>query len=170
MALPANVSYCNVTGRFIRAVGDGADGDRAPDAVPLASLTVEFTPKLKPAVVAHDGEHVVIVIDKVIASTDSEGYLLGPDGTTRGVMLIASADTDLDPSGWAWECKVTGPMFPGPITTSFVTLPGEEIDLVSRFPVAPTPEPVPQWAPVTKAQFDSIAHAPGVVYLIVEAP
>lgn len=76
------------------------------DGIPLPSATVTFTLNAKTV----RGDTEIVVGDPVIARTDEDGYLLGPDGE-QGVELLA---TDLpEPRGMVWRVRVTAP----PITT-----------------------------------------------------
>lgn len=152
MPMPSNVDYCTVTGRFLSAVGDGADADRLPDGVPVAGLTITFTSSLNPPVVRNAADAVTIVIDKVVCTTDANGYLLGPDGTP-GVMLVASDDPDLDPHGWTWKADVAGATSFPRITTTFVAPSGGAVDLATVIPVPSSPgAQISQWqAVVTQA-------------------
>lgn len=104
--IPSNLSYGTVTGRFLLAYADSADIDdpAAPDAVP-ATGTVYFTPS--PLYIKDTGASpvpVTILPATVSATLDSEGYLCGY-GTTRGIVLMATDDTDGQPSGWTWEVE-----------------------------------------------------------------
>lgn len=42
MSMPSGVQYGRVTGRLIRAVLDGSDGDESPDGAPIPGATVTF--------------------------------------------------------------------------------------------------------------------------------
>jgi len=104
MALPTNVGYGTVTGRFLLAYADGVDVDPQPDGV-AAQGSVFFTPS--PANVkdvSASPAPVTILPAKVEATLDSEGYLCGY-GTTRGIRLVATDDTDLNPVDWTWEVE-----------------------------------------------------------------
>jgi|GEM_PF-3131480 len=162
MGLPANVEFCEVVGRFLRAVGDGDDDGREPDGVPLAGLQIRFTADLTPAVVKNQSADppVTIVIDPVTCTTDEAGVLLGPDGTP-GVLLIASNDEDLSPHGWTWRATVTGPSFTS-IATSFVAPVDGVVDLATVIPVPANPgSQISSWqavvATATSARDDAIA-------------
>lgn len=144
MPLPANVNFCEVTGRFLRAVADSADPGKEPDGVPIADLKVKFLASLNPPVVRNLDNEVSIVIDPIVCATDDNGVLLGPDGTP-GVLLVASDDADLDPHGWTWNVTVSGPSFSS-ITFSFVAPVDGKVDLSTVVPVPPNPgSQVPQW-------------------------
>lgn len=102
MALPSNVNYGTVTGRFLLAYADGVDANAQPDGVP-AKGSVLFTPS--PAYVKNltaTPAPVTILPATVECSLDSEGYLLGSDGS-RGVRLIATDDPDNNPVEWTWR-------------------------------------------------------------------
>lgn len=104
MALPSNVGYGTVVGRFLLAYADGSDVDSAPDGVP-AKGSIFFTPSpvfLKDA--GASPNPVTIVPSRVEATLDSNGYLLGPDGT-QGIRLVATNDADLNPVNWTWGAE-----------------------------------------------------------------
>lgn len=104
MALPSNVGYGTVVGRFLLAYADGSDSDAYPDGVP-AKGSVFFNPS--PAFLKDAGASpnpVTIVPSRVEATLDSNGYLLGPDGA-QGIRLVATNDADLNPVNWTWEVE-----------------------------------------------------------------
>lgn len=164
MALPANVNFCYVTARFIRAVADGVDGGFEPDGIPLSGLTVRFASSLAPAVVRNTAisPPVTIVIDPITCTTDADGVLLGPAGGS-GVMLVASNDADLSPNGWTYSVTVSGPSFPS-ISFSFTAPVGGTIDLSTVIPVPSSPgTEIAAWqavvSQVTAARDQAIAAA-----------
>lgn len=100
--LPTNVSYGTVTGRFLLAYADGTDPDLYPDGVPCGGSIV-FTPSIERLRNATGlPAPVTILVRPIQCFLDSEGYLLGSDGT-RGVRMLATDDTDNDPTGWTWR-------------------------------------------------------------------
>jgi hypothetical protein len=104
MALPSNVGYGTVVARFLLAYADGSDSDAYPDGVP-AKGSVFFNPSpafLKDA--AASPNPVTIVPSRVEATLNSNGYLLGPDGS-QGIRLVATNDSDLNPVNWTWEAE-----------------------------------------------------------------
>lgn len=108
--VPSNVGYGTVIGQFILAYGDGSDGTLEPDAVP-ASGSVIFTPstrRIKDATATPNA--VTILPAQVECQLDADGYILGYAGS-QGVRLIATDDTDLNPTGWTWsvEFRLTDP-------------------------------------------------------------
>lgn len=140
MALPSNVSYTKVTGRFIRAVGDTlADGDDLPDEVAIPGLTITFTPQLSPPRVKNVSSTppTTITLSPIIGTTNSTGNLTAPDGSV-GIYLVSSNDPDLSPSGWTYLVSITGPNFTT-ITFSFIAQADSEMDLTSMVPVPPNP-------------------------------
>lgn len=100
--LPTNVSYGTVTGRFLLAYADGSDLDPNPDGV-AAKGTILFTPS--PNYVKNTSASpapVTILPATIECNLDSDGYLLGSDGT-RGVRLVATDDADNNPVNWTWR-------------------------------------------------------------------
>lgn len=110
MALPSNVSFGTVIGRFMRAVADGPDSDRNPDGIPMEGLTVRFIPSVDQFKNVTAGPPVTIIADPITATTDDEGYVVGDDGV-RGVRLLATDDEDLQPTGWTWGVAISGTGF-----------------------------------------------------------
>lgn len=138
MTLPSNVGYGTVVGRFLLAYADGSDSDAMPDGVP-AKGTIVFTPSpafLKDA--SASPSPVTIIPAKVQATIDSSGYLQGPDGA-RGIRLVATNDSNINPSDWTWgvtfyladENGVSVPMS----GYSFSLPEGQSVDLTALSPV-----------------------------------
>jgi hypothetical protein len=102
--LPSNISYGTVVGRFLLAYADGADADLYPDGFPCGGQVI-FTPSVERLRNATGlPSPVTILVRPVVCSLDSEGYMLGSDGT-RGVRLLATNDTDNVPVGWTWTVQ-----------------------------------------------------------------
>jgi hypothetical protein len=139
MALPTNVGYGTVTGRFMLAYADGSDGDLFPDGVP-AKGTVYLTPS--PVYLRNSSAApapVTILPSTVECSLDADGYVLGTDGTP-GVRLVATDDADNNPVNWTWsvEFRLTD-QDNVPIRTipkfSFELPQGTSVDLTDVTPV-----------------------------------
>jgi hypothetical protein len=139
MALPTNVGYGTVTGRFMLAYADGADPDVFPDGI-AAKGTVYFTPSpvyLKNSTAAPAA--VTILPSTVECVLDADGYILGTDATP-GVRLVATDDADLNPVDWTWsvEFRLTD-QSDVPIRTipafSFSLPQGTDVDLTDVTPV-----------------------------------
>lgn len=137
MALPANLGTCLVTGTFIRAVIDSVDADRDPDGVPIEGLTVKFTASVPMVRNASAVPPVMVFIDPIICTTDATGTLIGPDDQS-GILLVASDDPDLDPSGWTYRAELSAPTLPK-FSFSFVAPVGGTVDLSTVVPVPPSP-------------------------------
>lgn len=100
--LPSVLSYGQVGGRFLLAVGDSADAGREPDAQP-AEGKIRFTPAPGHVIVAGASPVPVFITPKMIECTlDTEGYLVDPMGS-RDVWLIAGDDPDMNPTGWTYK-------------------------------------------------------------------
>jgi hypothetical protein len=104
MALPTNVSYGTVVGRFLLAYGDTIDSGPEPDATPAAG-SVFFTASpilLKNA--SASPAPVTILPATVEVPLDEDGYLRAFEGTAgAGVRLVATDDPDNNPVGWTWR-------------------------------------------------------------------
>ena len=152
MALPSNLSFGTVTGRFVRAVIDSADPDRDPDGVPISGLSIRFT---APAGIFKDRTAtppVTILVDPILASTNEDGILVGPDGQ-EGIKLLATDDPDLEPTGWTWNVSIAASNASVNFKTiSFnITLPsGSTQDLTTAIPVPSNPGgAIADWLAVT---------------------
>jgi hypothetical protein len=104
--LPTNVGYGTVTGRFILAYKDSADSGLEPDAEPAKGYVIFTASPIKLLdSTALDGSTlapVTILPAPVTADLDSSGYIIGYSGN-RGVRLVATNDTQLNPSNWTWK-------------------------------------------------------------------
>nr|DAW17375.1 MAG TPA: hypothetical protein [Caudoviricetes sp.] len=141
-SLPSNVSYGTVKGRFLLAYGDGSDGDLNPDAE-AASGAVVFTPSVISLKNTSASPPVTIFPATVSCALDSDGYILGSDGT-RNVRLIATDDTDNQPTGWTWEVDFrltdpTGARVVGPNPFSFALPTNATVDITNATPVPSDP-------------------------------
>lgn len=138
MALPTNVDYGTVVGQFLLAYGDGVDADVYPDGVP-AKGSIYFRPSPTKLLDAGASPNPVTILPAVVECTlDNDGYLLGPDGT-RGVNLVATDDTDLNPQDWTWlvEYRLTDQDdVPVSVASYSIELPASTtVDLTTASPV-----------------------------------
>lgn len=138
MALPTNVNYGTVVGQFLLAYADSNDSGSDPDGVP-AKGSIFFRPS--PAKILDSGAspNPVTILPAVVEATlDSEGYLCGY-GTDRGIRLVATNDTDLNPTSWTWtvEFRLTAQDdTPVPISSFSIALPaGTTVDLTTVSPI-----------------------------------
>lgn len=137
MALPTNISFGTVTGRFIRAVVDGVDPDRDPDGIPISGMVIRFTPSATVFKnVTADPTPVTIVADPIAVTTNEDGVLVGPDGIP-GVRLVATDDPDLNPTGWTWRVNISGAG--NTISFSFFLPTDATVDLTTLVPVPSNP-------------------------------
>lgn len=83
--MPPEITYGYVADRLVLAVGDGADGDRTPDARPAVGK-VKFTPKTKVMPVSSPTPGRVLP-QAIEASLDADGYLIDDQGAL-GVWLV----------------------------------------------------------------------------------
>lgn len=83
--MPPEITYGYVADRLVLAVGDGADGDRTPDARPAVGK-VKFTPKTKVMPVSAPTPGRVLP-QAIEASLDADGYLIDDQGA-QGVWLV----------------------------------------------------------------------------------
>lgn len=129
MALPSNVDFGTVTGVALRT-SDGA---------PVGGVKFTFTPSLTPALVKVVGSvsPVMVRVDPVIGTTNEFGVLCRPDGDA-GVVLPASADADLNPSGWTWVVSTQATKQWPATSATFVVLPDAVLDLTDIVNVSPS--------------------------------
>lgn len=102
MALPTNVSYGIVTGRFLLAYADSSDVDPQPDGVPAKGFVIFTASPIKLLDASASPAPVTILPAAVLANLNSEGYIEGYTGDA-GIRLVATDDTDLNPTGWTWR-------------------------------------------------------------------
>jgi hypothetical protein len=138
MALPSNVNYGTVVGQFLLAYSDKTDPDVFPDGV-AAKGSIYFRPSPTKLLDGSSSPNPVTILPAVVeCALDSEGYLLGGDGT-RGVRLVATDDTDLNPTGWTWlvEFRLTDQDdVPVSIPSFSIALPSSTtVDLTTVSPV-----------------------------------
>lgn len=107
MALPTNISYGTVVGQFLAALSDGSDVDKLPEGVPMRGTVTFIASPLYVLDYSASPNPVTIVKTPIVCSLDSAGYLCSPyvaadSPLSRGVMLIATDDPDIQPLGWTW--------------------------------------------------------------------
>ena len=136
---------CRIDYRALSSVVDSDDPDREPDAVPLAHLSVKFTPGRTRLVTTSPPE--TVFLHPIEWKTDKDGYLVSPDGQ-RGLYLVAS---DIDPENvWTWTVRISStPTSPHQITAvsySFIAPSGGSVDLSTVVPVpAVVASDLPAW-------------------------
>jgi hypothetical protein len=138
MALPTNVNYGTVVGQFLLAYADSSDVDPQPDGIPAKGF-IYFRPSPIKLLDATSSPNPVTILPAVVeCALDAEGYLLGGDGT-RGVRLVATTDTDLNPVNWTWtvEFRLTDQDdVPVPLPSFSIALPSSTtVDLTTVSPV-----------------------------------
>ncbi len=158
MALPSNVSFGTIVGRFMRAVADGPDTGRDPDGIPLAGLTVKFIPSSGRFKNATATPPVMIVADPITATTDADGYLIDAEGE-QGIRLLATDDEDLNPTGWTWGVAISGTGF-RTVSFSFALPTDGTIDLATVVPVPGNPgQAMQDWLAAVEASQTAAADA-----------
>lgn len=118
MALPANLTTVEVTGRYIDATGSAVRG----------SVTFTLDTPLLDA-----GASTIIIETDYTVALDATGSF--------AVDLPATNDPDVDPNGWTWTLT---PNFDGadPLTFSLPTNLGPSVDVTVLAPALPNPDPV----------------------------
>jgi hypothetical protein len=138
MALPSNVDYGTVTGRFLLAYADSDDEGLHPDGVPAKGYVIFTASPDKILNAGASPDPVTILPASVIANLDEDGYIEGYAGD-RGVRLVATDDEDLNPVGWTWrvDFRLTDEAdVPYPVASFNISLPKDtEVDLAVASPV-----------------------------------
>lgn len=123
MSFPTGIEFGRVVARYLLAVADGPDVGRLPDsAAPAGSVT--FTPVPSYFHFPSATPPTTVIPQLVECSFDTDGYLLGPDGTV-GVYLIATT----------YVVSVQLDSLSRPISFEIDVPAGDEIDLTPNTPV-----------------------------------
>ena len=147
MSMPSGVQYGRVTGRLIRAVLDGSDGDESPDGAPIPGATVTFRARVRHAKKASAEPPVTIFLDPVVAATDENGVLVTRPGQP-GVWLVATDDPGMDPVIGSYTVTVAAPTITS-LTWGIVVPSGGTVDLATAVPVPSAPAAaLAEWAAV----------------------
>jgi len=141
---PANIGFGTVVGQFVLDIVDSADAGADPDFV-TASGSITFTPSVAKLLDATATPNPVTVVrSKITGVLDSSGYLCTPnsDGSpgARGLKLIATDDTDLNPVNWTWGVTynlldASGKQLTAPAPHSMLLPQGTTVDLTNVAPV-----------------------------------
>lgn len=145
MTLPANISYGTVVGQYIASVGDGSDADKLPDALPMSGTVTFVASASRLLDISAVPNPVTIIKTQVTCQLDSEGYLCSPytsltSPLSRGVMLVATDNENLNPTGWTWQVlyNLRDPLGqPVAMASHSILVPSNQtIDLATVTPVA----------------------------------
>src|SRR5690606_20071240 len=134
VALPGEVSYGRVTGRFLMAVADGVDPDTYPDSLP-AQGSVTFRPSV--SLVRFPGSPAIVLPQEIVCTVDEGGCW--PEGQgERGVYLVATDDVGGNPTDWTYTVELD---FGGALIPPFsVQVPTDsDQDLSALVPVDESP-------------------------------
>lgn len=138
MALPSNVGYGTVTGRFMLAYADSSDVDPQPDGVPAKGYVIFTASPTKLLDASANPAPVTILPAPVIANLNADGYIEGYSGNA-GVRLVATNDAQINPLNWTWnvDFRLTDENdVPYPVQGFSFQLPeGQTIDLAVVSPV-----------------------------------
>ena len=172
MSMPSGVQYGRVTGRLIRAVLDGSDGDESPDGAPIPGATVTFRARVRHAKKASAEPPVTIFLDPVVAATDENGVLVTRPGQP-GVWLVATDDPGMDPVIGSYTVTVAAPTITS-LTWGIVVPSGGTVDLATAVPVPSAPAAaLAEWAAVRgevlAARDVAVAAADGIPELVADA-
>lgn len=111
MALPSNVGYGTIVGKFLKTALDSVDIGVEPDGIPLADLTITFTPSIGKNGVLRNvtaTPPVIIVADAIVAKTNVVGELYNPETGQAAVTLVATDDPDITPTNWTYKVSIEG--------------------------------------------------------------
>lgn len=135
--VPAEISYGQITGRFVTFRADGPDAGDTPDEVPLSG-TVTLTPSVNLVRFPTLDPPRIAAISSITAQVVS-GELKSPDGT--GGLFVIATDQPLgqpDTVQWKATFNLAGASTqPAPVT--FNVPAGGVVDLVTVIPAAPAP-------------------------------
>lgn len=130
MPLPGNVDLIEVTAQFLLYTGTAATG------------SVKFRPSGDPWLKDASADAILVPGD-ILCTINASGELVGPAGAVgtggTGVMLPATNDADLSPSGFVYD-----------VTISLSGLPVQEYSI--SLPTGTTPVDLADLAPVTPVE------------------
>ena len=152
MALPSNVQRGVFTGTILQ----GGAGK------PVAGLNIQFIPQLTIPILKNATSTPPTLINLIVevAGTDEFGVITSIDGSA-GQTLISTQDTDLDQTGWTWQCVIEGPTFPR-VAFSFEMPVDGVIDITTVIEVPPNlGEAIAAWQAATAATLQYKADAAG---------
>lgn len=107
MALPTNISYGTVVGQFLASIQDGPDPDKTPEGVAMKGTVTFIASPVYVIDYSASPNPVTILKTPIVCPLDDEGYVCSPYASaespmSRGVLLVATDDPDLQPVGWNW--------------------------------------------------------------------
>ena len=136
-ALPAEVTTGTITATMLKAVVDGVDADLFPDGVPLTGQ-VTFSPEIGRR--GYSGELLGGGRLTVATSTPPQTIVVQPipvaldPGGALSVVLIATDNPDIAPTGWTWTVSFDLPGVKVP-PFSFEVHAGTTADLSTLAPI-----------------------------------
>lgn len=119
MTFPTGTTFGRVVGRFLLAIADSDDAGREPDSAPPGG-TITFVPQIPYLKFPSATPPTTVAPQPVVCTFDSNGDLLGPDGTV-GVYLIATS----------YNVTIQLDAVPRPITYVIDVPAGGELNLTS---------------------------------------
>jgi hypothetical protein len=134
VALPADLKYGKVTGRFVLATGDTLlDVDHLPDAN-AASGTVTFTPAVDYLTITSSNPPVTVIPATITCTVNAAGYITDSTGEL-GVNLIATNNPTTTPTSFTYRVSI---QIPGMKARQFdIQVPADSVtDLTLVSPVA----------------------------------
>lgn len=135
--VPDQISYGEVTGRFVSFRADGPDVGEVPDEVPLSG-TVTLTPSVNLVRFPTLEPPRIAAISSVTAQVVN-GDLKAPDGT-GGVFVIATDQPLGQPDKVQWKATFNlAGAASQPAAVTFDVPAGGVVDLVTVLPATPTP-------------------------------
>lgn len=168
-ALPSNVLFSTIMGRFLHSLMDGPDADRDPEGDPWVNLSVLFTASVSMKKNTKSDPPTWITLDPIPARTDLNGDLVNPVDGKPGIRLVATDNPDLgDGEDWWWRVEISGVGFPG-LAFNFLAPANQILDLSK---VAPIPANVvavlPEWERTVARVQELIASIPGAVLGVLD--
>lgn len=162
MGWPADLGQGNVVGRLGFLEADDFDADRKPRLAMAGGVPVVIKSNVE--VITYLGvDGPMLLTTRIINGiTDASGYLCTPNAVgaagERGLVLPASTDPDLNPSGWTYTATVKIPNGPE-LVIPFRLSDGETVDLARIAPVSAQPGVVSMVDPTTADRAEAAQNA-----------
>src|SRR4051812_48068384 len=102
--VPSVVRFGRVVGRFVRFGQDSADVGNEPDEQPMGG-TITLTPMTQFIRFAGTVPPRLAIPDTVVCTLSGTGDLVGPDGVSPGLYLIATDQPEGQPNLVQWTAS-----------------------------------------------------------------
>lgn len=137
IAYPNGLGSCLVTATIGQGLLDASDTDRKPDLRALVGEVLVITAQV-PRLQYRGDPPILLTMPSVEATISEQGKLIGPDGR-EGIVLIASDDPELNPTGWVYEARFKSRALKKVPPIAFAAPSGGAVDLATLLPVDDLP-------------------------------